>query len=128
MRESGKRPDLNIPAKRRAPGAPRRRPPENPENPAYEAYRKGPEYGIELPVCGGIYTGVLKNGLPNGRGTILRGDHRYTGEFINGAPAGRGVLYQNDGTIIAGKFFMEPAGFTGLRHLAFENGIEYWYQ
>ena len=27
-----------------------------------------------------------------------------------------------------GKFFMEPAGFTGLRHLAFENGIEYWYQ
>ena len=34
--------------------------PENPENPAYEAYRKGPEYGIELPVCGGIYTGVLK--------------------------------------------------------------------
>lgn len=102
--------------------------PENPENPAYEAYRKGPEYGIELPVCGGIYTGVLKNGLPNGRGTLLRGDHRYTGEFINGAPAGRGVLYQNDGTIIEGKFFMEPAGFTGLRHLAFENGIEYWYQ
>lgn len=110
--------------------APKKMPllPENPENPAYEAYRKGPEYGIELPVCGGIYTGVLKNGLPNGRGTILRGDHRYTGEFINGAPAGRGVLYQNDGTIIEGKFFMEPAGFTGLRHLAFENGIEYWYQ
>ena len=78
--------------------------------------------------AGGIYTGVLKNGLPNGRGTLLRGDHRYTGEFINGAPAGRGVLYQNDGTIIEGKFFMEPAGFTGLRHLAFENGIEYWYQ
>ena len=35
---------------------------------------------------------------------------------------------KNDGTIIEGKFFMEPAGFTGLRHLAFENGIEYWYQ
>lgn len=110
--------------------APKKMPllPENLENPDYEAYRKGPEYGIELSVCGGIYTGILKNGLPNGRGTILRGDHRYTGEFVNGVPAGRGVLYQNDGTIVEGKFFMGPVGFTGLRHLVFENGIEYWYQ
>ncbi len=102
--------------------------PENPENPEFEAYRKGPEYSIEASVCGGIYTGVMKNGLPNGRGTILHADHRYTGEFINGIPAGRGVLYQNDGTIIEGNFFMDRAGAAGLQCLAFENGVEYWYQ
>jgi hypothetical protein len=37
---------------------------------------------------GSIYVGAHKNGLPNGYGTVLRGETRESGQFINGEPDG----------------------------------------
>lgn len=37
---------------------------------------------------GSIYVGALKNGIPNGYGTVIRGDVRESGQFVDGEPTG----------------------------------------
>ncbi len=74
---------------------------------AYGKYIKPPVFVSEQPLGKGIYSGSLKNGVPNGNGTMLFTDHRYTGEFKNGAPDGNGVLYFGDGKEISGRFFAD---------------------
>lgn len=44
---------------------------------------------VEQSIDGGVYSGQLKNGIPHGKGTMLRKDHRYTGCFVEGLPTGR---------------------------------------
>lgn len=82
------------------------------ENTEYELYRTTPEYIIEktIIVAGstGIYTGRLKNGKPDGRGTMLYSDHRYTGSFVNGLPEGEGIVYLNSGELCKGIFSTKP--------------------
>ena len=82
------------------------------ENTEYQLYRTTPEYIIEKSISIGevsaIYSGRLKNGLPDGSGTILYSDHRYTGFFIDGKPEGEGVVYNRDGEECKGIFSAKP--------------------
>ena len=70
----------------------------------YEYYRQAPQYAVEKAVSGGVYTGQLKSGKPDGKGTVMYSDHRYTGMFIDGLPCGEGVIYMTDGSKISGVF------------------------
>ncbi|GHU83250.1 hypothetical protein AGMMS50284_6470 [Clostridia bacterium] len=70
----------------------------------YEKYRLSKEYAVEQPLLGGIYTGTLVKGVPNGKGTILFSEHRYTGEFADGKAIGSGIIYFGNGTVLSGEF------------------------
>ena len=78
----------------------------------YETFRKSPEFAIEKPISvantHGIFTGSVKNDLPDGEGTILYSDHRYTGSFSNGLPDGHGIVYMSDGSTKTGSFSLKP--------------------
>ncbi len=93
----------------------------------YEKYSNSPEYAVELSYCGGIYTGQIHLGKPEGRGTMLYFDHRYTGMFSNGEPCGSGVIYMRDGSEIVGSFSPEPTSscetliFTNLTYYRTDN-------
>lgn len=80
----------------------------------YELFRQTPEFVIEKEIHQGIYTGRLKNHLPEGKGTILYFDHRYTGEFLSGQPHGRGTLYLSDGSEVKGIFTSQPTENTKI--------------
>ena len=93
----------------------------------YQKYSHAPEYAVELSYCGGIYTGQIHLGKPDGRGTMLYFDHRYTGMFSNGEPCGSGVIYMRDGSEIVGRFSPEPTSscetliFTNLTYYRTDN-------
>lgn len=87
------------------------------KNTDYEAFRTAPEYAVEQPLCGGVYSGGLKNGLPDGKGTMLYPDHRYTGFYTGGRALGKGVVYLSDGTQLHGRFLKEETAAS--KHLAF---------
>ncbi len=97
---------------------------------AYKLYRKTPEFIIEKPLpigtAQGIYTGRLKDGLPDGAGTVLYSDHRYTGMFAEGLPEGEGILYMHDGTERKGKFSAKP--FAGCQTLILQDMTYYFEQ
>ena len=99
------------------------------EKTEYALYRTAPEFMIEktLSFSGrtGIYTGRLKNGLPNGSGTVLYRDHRYTGTFVNGEPEGEGIIYKNSGEEQRGVFSLKP--FADCRTMVFAE-ITYYYR
>lgn len=75
----------------------------------YEKYRIAKEFIVEQPMMGGVYSGTLTNGIPDGKGTVLFLDHRYTGNFSLGNPCGKGTLYYGDGTVVSGTFMQENA-------------------
>lgn len=81
-------------------------------NTEYELYRRTPEYiiekGITVDGTAGIYTGRLRNGVPDGSGTMLYSDHRYTGFFSDGKPEGEGIVYMRDGEEHKGFFSVRP--------------------
>ncbi len=83
-----------------------------------------PEFAVEKEFGGGSYTGQLKDGIPNGKGTILYSNHRYTGNFENGKPVGRGKIYMCDGSEINGYFLSENK--KGAEELIFAD-ISYYY-
>ncbi|MEE0929681.1 MAG: hypothetical protein UIM53_01615 [Acutalibacteraceae bacterium] len=74
----------------------------------YEKFRNSKEFVVEQPMMSGVYSGQLKNGVPDGKGTILYVDHRYTGNFYSGSACGNGIIYCGDGTVIKGVFTNEP--------------------
>lgn len=74
----------------------------------YEKFRHSKEFVVEQPMMSGVYSGQLKNGVPDGKGTILYVDHRYTGSFSVGSACGSGIIYCGDGTVIKGVFINEP--------------------
>lgn len=94
----------------------------------YELYRKTPRYIIERSISNGtvsgIYTGKLKDGMPDGNGTVLYSDHRYTGAFVEGKPDGYGIIYMNDGKEYQGYFSTKP--FTGAETVIMTD-ITYYY-
>ena len=94
----------------------------------YELYRKTPRYIIEKSISNGtvsgIYTGKLKDGMPDGNGTVLYSDHRYTGAFVEGKPDGYGIIYMNDGKEYQGYFSTKP--FTGAETVIMTD-ITYYY-
>jgi hypothetical protein len=51
----------------------------------------------------GTYTGDLKKGLANGKGTAV-GPDSYTGDFKKGLPDGQGVYTDSEGNIYTGSF------------------------
>lgn len=89
----------------------------------YINYRFGPNYVIEKEILGGLYSGLLENGKPVGKGTVLYADHRYTGDFLNGIPKGNGVIYKNNGEKLKGKFFESEV--FGSSKIDFESGVSY---
>ncbi len=99
------------------------------ENTEYELYRITPEFIIEKNITIGevsaIYSGRLKNGLPNGSGTILYSDHRYTGYFIDGKPEGEGIVYMRDGEECKGLFSSKP--FSDCKTMILSD-ITYFYK
>ena len=99
------------------------------ENTEYELYRRTPEYIIEKNITIGevsaIYSGRLRNGLPDGSGTILYSDHRYTGYFIDGKPEGEGVVYNRDGEECRGIFSSKP--FSDCKTMILAD-ITYFYK
>ena len=99
------------------------------ENTPYETLRKTPEFSIEKNIsvgnAHGIYTGSMKNSLPDGMGTVLFSDHRYTGSFSDGKPCGHGIIYMSDGSVKTADFSIEP--FENSFQIQF-NGITYYYK
>ena len=93
------------------------------ENTEYELFRKAPDYIIEKNISDGIFTGKLKDGKPDGKGTILYSDHRYTGMFADGKPNGDGIIYMRDGKEVRGRFSPEP--FTDCETIVM-NSITYY--
>ena len=93
------------------------------KNTDYEIFRFGPDFVVESPIGKGIYSGKLKSGLPDGKGSVLYSDHKYNGEFINGKPHGLGVIYKNDGTKVSANFVDCESDET--KKLQFADGIEY---
>ncbi len=95
----------------------------------YERYRLTPAYIIEknITVHGvqAIYSGRLKDGLPNGSGTILYADHRYTGYFSEGNPTGEGILYLYSGEECRGYF--SAHAFEGCQTITLSD-ITYFYR
>lgn len=61
-------------------------------------------YTLGLSQNGGIYSGMLKDGIPNGPGTISYPDHIFTGMFEHGVPCGNGQLYLCNGEVVSGIF------------------------
>lgn len=78
----------------------------------YIQFIHAPECALELYHEGGVYSGQVKNNIPDGRGTKLYFDHRYTGMFAGGKPCGHGVIYMRDGSEIEGEFYPEPTEMT----------------
>ena len=75
----------------------------------------------------GVYTGEVKNGVPDGRGKldysgIYKGD-RYEGDFRNGVPNGKGIYYHSNGNIYEGSFRNDKANGKGIFY--FNNGNRY---
>lgn len=89
----------------------------------YNKYICGPNYVVEQPYNGGVYSGLLVNDKPEGKGTILYVDHGYTGVFSDGEACGLGVIYEWDGSEITGTFLKEAGENTTEITLA--NGITY---
>ncbi len=98
------------------------------ENTEYELYRVTPQYIIEKNISTGtavgLYTGRLKDGLPDGSGTILYFDHRYTGVFEQGKAEGKGIIYMNDGGEKRGYFSSKP--FVGCETVIM-NDVTYYF-
>lgn len=94
-------------------------------NTEYEGYRQGPACAVEQKMGCGLYSGQLKDGKPDGKGTILHNDHRYTGCFEEGEPRGKGVIYRMDGSTLRG-MFVSPR-HTGAKCLQFTGNITYFY-
>lgn len=76
----------------------------------YEKYRLAPNYVIEKNIDGAIYSGLLNESKPEGKGTILHSGHRYTGNFKNGKSHGYGTIYKNDGDKVEGVFSSRNVG------------------
>ncbi len=99
------------------------------QNTPYETFRKSPEFAIEKNISvantSGIFTGSMKNKLPDGEGTILYSDHRYTGSFSNGVPNGHGIIYMSDGSTKKGSFSLKP--FEEFSQLKFHD-ITYYFK
>jgi hypothetical protein len=58
-----------------------------------------------LVLDGATYSGQLKNGSPNGQGTLVYDDgSTYVGKFKNGVPNGQGRFEDMNGTIMDGEF------------------------
>lgn len=95
----------------------------------YELYRLTPEYIIEKSITvhgvNAVYSGRLKNGLPDGSGTILYSDHRYTGYFSDGLPQGEGILYLHSGEEHKGLF--STKAFEGCQTLVLSD-LTYFYR
>ncbi len=89
----------------------------------YEKFRNAPEYAIDIDFNGGKYTGQLKNGIPNGKGSVLYKDHRFTGRFTKGFACGKGIIYKCDGSEIHGEFSMDLD--TEARKIEFEQAVYY---
>ena len=66
----------------------------------------------------GVYTGEIKDGVPNGRGKLVytgnnTGD-RYEGDFKNGKPEGKGIYYHKNGNIYSGDLKNDTANGKGI--------------
>ena len=90
----------------------------------YEKFRCPCEYAIDLQVGNYEYTGQLKNGKPEGKGTIIYEDHTYTGFFKNGIPFGKGCIYLNNGQEFSGEFVTSDV--KGAKILSFDGNIIYY--
>lgn len=92
----------------------------------YDMYRCGTGYVVEYALNGGQFTGKIKNGKPDGKGTILYSDHRFTGEFSDGKPFGNGIIYMLDGEEIKGEF--RSAEFDGSKKIELSDNKIYFYK
>jgi len=90
----------------------------------YSEFVEGNSYVIEQEYCGGSYSGMLIDGKPEGKGTILYFDHGYTGAFSHGKPCGVGVIYEWNGDEITGTFVDSPSYNT--RTIEFANDVVYY--
>ena len=93
------------------------------KNTDYEIFRFGPDFVVEKLINKGIYSGRLKDGYPEGKGSILYSDHKYSGGFVQGNPNGPGTIYKNDGTKINANFVNFESDET--KKIKFADGIEY---
>lgn len=62
-----------------------------------------------------LYTGTIKNGLPEGYGTLVSADKsEYQGEFKDGKKYGNGILKFNDGSRYEGEFIQDKQSGSGV--------------
>ena len=70
------------------------------------------------------YIGEVKNGIPDGRGTLTDIDgNKYVGEFTDGDPNGQGTLTLSDGSIYVGQW--KDGKWHGQGTLTWSNGNQY---
>ena len=96
---------------------------ENMKGTPYNLYIDGNSYVVEKEYNGGAYSGMMINGKPEGKGTILYFDHGYTGVFSDGTACGLGVIYEWDGSEVTGTFAKYSDGNT--TDIVFANDIVY---
>ena len=89
----------------------------------YNLYIDGNSYVVEQEYNGGSYSGMMVDGKPEGKGTILYYDHGYTGMFSGGYACGVGVIYEWDGSEVTGTFAKYADENT--EEIAFANDIVY---
>ena len=89
----------------------------------YSRYVKGPGYVVEREYGTGSYSGLLVNGRPSGKGTIIYTDHGYTGSFEDGCASGLGVIYEWNGSEVKGTFMKEASRDT--TEFTFADGVTY---
>ena len=96
---------------------------ENMKETPYNLYIDGNSYVVEKEYNGGSYSGMLVDGKPEGKGTILYFDHGYTGVFSAGTACGLGVIYEWDGSEVTGTFSKYADDNTN--DIVFANNIVY---
>lgn len=92
----------------------------------YNRYISGPNYVVEQEYNGGTYSGLIVNGKPEGKGTLLYADHGYVGDFSDGIACGNGTIYEWDGSEISGTF-VKYAG-RDTTEITLSSGITYHIQ
>ena len=98
--------------------------PQEMENTDYIKYIAVTNFAVEREIMGGIYSGMLKDGKPNGKGTINYTDHSYTGEFLNGRACGKGTIYESGGEKIDGIFSLDFK--DGYEEKTYKSGLRYY--
>ena len=75
----------------------------------------------------GVYTGEVKDGIPEGRGKLIYGGKyqgdSYEGDFRKGEPNGKGIYCHSNGNIYEGSFRNDKAYGKGIFY--YKNGDRY---
>ncbi len=74
------------------------------ENTEYCDFIKGADYLVEKDFKNFIYSGMVKNNSPEGKGTLAFPKYKFKGQFKDGKPFGKGMIIQDGKVVVKGNF------------------------